>query len=245
MSSYTRKIVVIDKDKCNGCGLCVPDCEEGAIQIIDGKAVLVADNLCDGLGNCLGACPQDAISIEERVADSFDEEAVKKHLEEAKTTAPAPKLPCGCPGTMARKIQTSCCPSEESAATSETPSRLGQWPVLLPLVPVQGDIWNNADVLISADCVAYAMGNFHEKLLSGKTLAVGCPKLDDIQMYTEKLTTIFSGNNIKSVTIAHMEVPCCTGLVVAVKTALEKSGKTNLPFKDVTISVDGRVLREV
>ena len=235
----TRKIVKIDPDKCNGCGLCVPNCAEGAIQIIDDKAVLVADNLCDGIGDCLGACPKDAITIEERPADQFDPAAVeaKKHHGEK-----TPDLPCGCPGTMARMFDKE---APSVPVPSETPhSALGHWPVQLMLLPVQGQMWQGADVLISADCVAYAMGDFHSRLLAGKTVAVGCPKLDDLNCYLEKLTEIFSCNDIKSVTVARMEVPCCGGIVVAAEEALQRSCKTNIPFKVLIVGVDGSVKNE-
>lgn len=237
MTSATRvrKIVHIDEDKCNGCGECVPSCAEGAIQVIHGKARLLADNLCDGLGACLGTCPQDAILIEERPAEAFDEQAVEAHKQQEAEKAP---LPCGCPGTMARILET---PGEAPAAApagGTRPSRLGNFPVQLTLVPPTGPMWQGADVLIAADCVAFAAPDFHEGLLAGKTLAVACPKLDDTGPYVEKLTGIFANNDIQSITVARMDVPCCMGLVHVVQTALAASGK-EIPFHDVVVNVDG------
>ena len=251
MTVTMRKIVKIDEEKCNGCGLCVPSCAEGAIQVIDGKARLVAENLCDGLGNCLGECPQDAITIEERPADEFDEQAVENHNKKNSDSVPEKKLPCGCPGTMMRKLSPaplethscSCEGEQMETSGSDRPSQLGQFPIQLSLLPTSGEMWADADVVIAADCVGFTMPDFHEKLLSGgKTLAVGCPKLDDISGYVEKLTTIFANNNIRSITVAHMEVPCCTGIVVAVQKAMENSGKNNMPLRDVCVGINGKVL---
>ena len=254
MTRQTRKIVKLDEDKCDGCGLCVPDCAEGAIRIIDGKARLIAETLCDGLGNCLGACPNDAITIEERPADEFDEKAVHVHLQQiAEQPAPAvaaaetagkdDKLPCGCPGTMMRKFTT---PAEadqpSSATTAPRRSQLGQWPVQLTLLPVASDIWRDAHVLIAADCVSFAMADFHERLLVGKTLAIACPKLDDTQPYVDKLAKVFvknAENNIKSITVARMEVPCC-GIDYIVQEALEQAGAT-IPVNVVIVSVTGEI----
>jgi NAD-dependent dihydropyrimidine dehydrogenase PreA subunit len=255
MAVKMRKIVRIDEDKCDGCGICVPSCAEGAIQIIDGKARLVAENLCDGIGNCLEECPQDAITIEERAADEFDEQAVEVHnkkLSSDKQTEDASdkKLPCGCPGTMMRKLSPSpspaapcSCPGEQ--ADTDRPSQLAQFPIQLSLLPTSGEMWADANVVIAADCVGFVMPNFHERLLAGgeKTLAVGCPKLDNISEYVEKLTTIFANNNIKSITVAHMEVPCCTGIVVAVQKAMENSGK-KIPTRDILVGINGKVLKE-
>ena len=232
----TRKIVSIDEDKCTGCGLCVPDCAEGAIKVIDGKAKLLAENLCDGLGACLGVCPFDAITIEERPADEFDEAAV----EAAQSVAQPPvETPCGCPGTMARDL---------APATSEKPtaqsSQLSHWPVQLTLVPPSGAMWNDADVLIAADCVAFAMPDFHQRLLAGRAVVIACPKLDNVGPYIDKLTRIFADNSIKSVTVAHMEVPCCTGIVMAARAAMDASGRTDIPFTDITVGIDGTVQSE-
>jgi len=235
----TRKIVRIDEDKCTGCGLCVPDCAEGAIKIIDGKARLLAENLCDGLGACLGVCPFDAITIEERTADEFDQAAVQ--AARAADDTPAEK-PFQCPGSLARALDPK--PAAPAASGETGPSQLSHWPVQLTLVPPSGDIWSDADVLIAADCVAFAMPNFHERLLAGRTVAIACPKLDDIGPYVEKLTGIFANNPIRSITVAHMEVPCCTGIVVAAQTALERAGRTDIPFSDITVGVDGTVKAE-
>ncbi len=242
----TRKIVKIDEDKCDGCGACVPSCAEGAIKIIDGKARLVADNLCDGLGNCLGNCPKDAIRIEERPAEEFDEAAVEAHTHAVEPVPEAqskPQMPCGCPGTMMRKFSQQPAPDNKSAqqAAGLSQSRLGHWPVQLHLLPERGDIWADANVLLSADCAAYAMSDFHERLLAGRTLAVGCPKLDDGEFYVEKLARIFASNRIRAITIARMEVPCCGGLQRIVELAMEQAG-VNIPVNVVTISMQGRIL---
>ena len=251
MAKQMRKIVRIDEDKCDGCGLCVPDCAEGAIKVIDGKARLVAENLCDGLGNCLGACPNDAITIEQRPAEEFDEAAVEAHLRpgtagDGRPSAEpeADKLPCGCPGTMMRKLEPAPAgePRGGRCEDSSRPSRLGHWPVQLALLPVAGDMWQDADVLIAADCVAAAMPDFHERLLAGKTLAIACPKLDDVEPYIDKLASIFAGNSIKSLTVAHMEVPCCLGIVKAAEEALRRSGRTDIVMRDVTVGVNGVIV---
>ena len=242
MTKLMRKIVKIDEDKCNGCGLCVPDCAEGAIKIIDGKAHLLAENLCDGIGNCLGACPQDAITIEQRPADEFDEVAVEAHLH---ASAPKPpdkgaETPCGCPGAMARKLTPKAADKSEPCKSGPQRSRLENWPVQLTLVPPVGEIWDDADVLIAADCVSYAMADFHERLLSGKTLAIACPKLDDTGPYVQKLAHIFANNSIKSVTVARMEVPCC-GIDLIVGAAIEQAG-VGIPVNVVVVSVGGEIL---
>ena len=242
-----REIVLIDPDKCDGCGLCIPSCAEGAIELIDGKAVLSADNLCDGLGNCLGVCPKDAITIEHRQADAFDEAAVEQHLTDAPPAEPAgcpsaaagpsgPKK--GCPGSMLRKLAGGGGASAPAAGPS--PSRLEQWPVQLTLLPEKSDLWNGADVLIAADCAAFAMGDFHQRLLPGKTLAIACPKLDDPEAYIEKLARIFAANTLTSITVARMEVPCC-GLDVIVRKALE-AAEASVPLTIITLSVAGEML---
>ena len=249
MTKRTRKIVRIDEDKCDGCGLCVPDCAEGAIQIINGKARLVAENLCDGLGNCLGACPNDAITIEERPAEELDEAAVRTHLQQRTADKPD-ELPCGCPGTMMRKLNPAAALSSSAQSSScdgaSRPSRLSHWPVQLTLLPVGGGIWQDADVLIAADCVGFAMPDFHERLLAGdkKTLVIACPKLDDVEPYVDKLASVFANNTIQSVTVAHMEVPCCSGIVAVVKEAMERSGRTDIRLRDVTVGVGGSIVNE-
>ncbi len=245
-----RKIVTIDPNKCNGCGLCVPACAEGAIRIEYGKAVLAADNLCDGLGACLGECPQDAIQIVEREADDFDEAAVEEHLLKSGRTHAAPAhhvLPAephrvaqhgGCPGSRAMTFERPA--ADPSPTGSKQPSRLGQWPVQLHLVPTSAPYFQDADLLIAADCVAFAYADFHRDFLAGKALVIGCPKLDDNRFYTEKLTELFRVATIRSVTVLRMEVPCCGGIVMAARQALAASGK-NIPFKEVTISLSGDV----
>jgi ferredoxin len=251
-SMATRSIVKIDEERCTGCGLCVPSCAEGALQIVDGKARLVKEIYCDGLGACLGECPEDAITIEEREAEAFDPQSVDEHLarqrqDEAKRQA---QLPCGCPGATMRTLDAGRTTAVArapvaAAATCVAPaSRLGHWPVQIHLVPIQGAIWDNADVLIAADCVPFAMADFHERLLAGRTVAVGCPKLDDIAAHTDKLTGVFASNSIRSVTVAHMEVPCCTAIVAAVQRALEQAGRSDIEIHDVTVAVDGTVLSE-
>ena len=239
MTKRTRKIVRIDEDKCDGCGLCVPDCAEGAIQVIDGKARLLAEDLCDGLGNCLGACPKDAITIEERPADEFDEHAVEERLRQVADEA-ADK-PAGCPGMMLRELAQPAPQPAGAGSDGARPSRLGQWPVQLALLPPAGKLWQDADVLIAADCVSVAMPDFHERLLAGKSVAVACPKLDDVAPYVAKLSAIFADNSVKSVTVAHMEVPCCSGIVVAVERAMAQAGVTDIPFTDITVALDGTI----
>lgn len=247
-----RKIVKIDEEKCTGCGICIPSCVEGALQIIDGKARLMKEIYCDGLGACLGDCPEGAISIEERDADEFDEKAVEEYLKHQQAPVSSPSPPAssscsgGCPGTMLQDLR-----SPDTAAAPPMPvgtgsaqSRLGQWPVQIHLLPPVGPLWDNADVLVAADCVAFAMPDFHEKLLVGKTVAIGCPKLDDIKAYTDKFTDIFSSNAIRSVTVAHMEVPCCSGLVFAMKSALATANKGDIEFHDILISLKGKILSE-
>jgi NAD-dependent dihydropyrimidine dehydrogenase PreA subunit len=242
-----RKIVQIDQEKCNGCGLCVPSCAEGAIRIIDGKAVLSADNLCDGLGACLGECPMDAIRIIEREADEFDEQAVENHLKALGKPvqhhpAPAPAATHhahgGCPGSRARTLAPPAAPT--AADTGTRPSRLGQWPVQLHLVPVQAPYFQDADLLIAADCVPFAHAEFHRDYLAGKALVIGCPKLDDNNFYLEKLTELIRVSTIKSITVMRMEVPCCGGIVMAARRALSASGK-DLPFHEVTVGIDGSI----
>ncbi|MCD4688547.1 MAG: 4Fe-4S binding protein [Desulfuromonadaceae bacterium] len=229
-----RNIVKIDEEKCNGCGLCVPSCAEGAIQIINGKAKLIADNLCDGLGACLGDCPQDAITIEQRDANEFDEQVVIASQQADK----APVHSGGCPSAQAQKLSP---PTKSVIAETEAgPSQLANWPVQLKLVPPTAPFLAEADLLLAADCVPFAYPDFHQKYLAGKTLLIGCPKLDDVEAYVEKLTAILSQNNIKSLTVLHMEVPCCTGLLSLGRQALAASGK-EVPFESVIIGIKGDV----
>jgi ferredoxin len=230
-----RKIVKIDQEKCDGCGLCVSACAEGAIQIVNGKAKLVSDTYCDGLGACLPECPRGAITIEEREAKPFDEEAAKRHLEESKKSA-AP-LPCGCPSTVAQVIKKPAVRmGKEKPHKFE--ANLGNWPIQFELVPPTAPYLEGADLLIAADCVGFAYPALQADLLPEKVTIIGCPKLGDAEALTEKLTDIFSSNDIKSVTVAHMEVPCCHGLIYIVKQAIAKSGKS-IPLETVEIGVRG------
>jgi len=247
-----RKIVRIDPDKCNGCGECVPSCAEGAIKIIDGKAVLAADNLCDGLGACLGDCPLNAITVEEREADEFDETAVEQHLAALGKPAPVHQNPPkqvapahnthaggGCPGSRAMSFSR----PEESPAPAQNAGRqsqLAQWPVQLHLVSTSAPYFQGADLLITADCVPVAYAGYHEDFLKGKAVVMGCPKLDDNSFYTQKLTELFSRSDIKSVTVLKMEVPCCGGIAVATRQAVAASGK-QIQYKEVTIGIQGTI----
>ena len=228
-----RRIIEIDREKCNGCGACAAACHEGAIAMVDGKAQLMRDDYCDGLGDCLPACPTNAISFVEREAKAYDEKAVQAHKQQQKKP-----LPCGCPGTQAKAIRHEN--SECAAPSAEQPSRLSQWPVQIKLVPVKAPYFKGAKLLIAADCTAYAYASFHEKFIKGHITLVGCPKLDDVD-YSEKLTEIIRENDIQSVTIVRMEVPCCGGLENAAKKAIMNSGKF-LPWQVVVISTDGRIL---
>lgn len=228
-----RKIIKINEEKCNGCGLCAAACHEGAIGMVNGKATLLRDDYCDGLGDCLPVCPTNAITFEEREAAAYDEAAVKQNQKVA-------PLPCGCPGSNAKSIQR----EEKSSAVSQSgvqpESELQQWPVQIKLVPVNAPYFQGADLLIAADCTAFAYGDFHQKYMKQKITLIGCPKLDAGD-YAEKLTEIIRQNDIQSVTVARMEVPCCGGIVQAVKTALLNSGKM-IPWQIVTISTDGKIL---
>ena len=225
-----RRIITIDEEKCNGCGLCADACHEGAIGIEDGKAKLLREDYCDGLGDCLPSCPMNAISFEEREAPAYNEAAVlaaKKAKEET--------LPCGCPGTQCKTLERT-----EAAAPVAVGSQLRQWPVQIKLAPVNAPYFDGANLLIAADCTAYAYGNFHNDFIRNRITLIGCPKLDAGD-YTEKVTQILTYNNIKSVTIVRMEVPCCGGIEFAAKNALQASGKF-IPWQVVTISTDGRIL---
>jgi NAD-dependent dihydropyrimidine dehydrogenase PreA subunit len=237
-----RKIVRIDEEKCNGCGLCVQACHEGALQLIDGKARLVSESYCDGLGDCLPTCPTGAITIEEREAAAYDEEAVQERNNAEKGAAA--KLPCGCPGTSARVIDGDDC-GRESVVPQKVAapgSRLRQWPCQLRLVPVNAPYLDGASLLVAADCTAYAYANIHNDFMRGRITLIGCPKLDGTD-YSEKLTEILKAHEIRSITVLRMEVPCCGGLVNAVKQALVNSGRM-IPWRVVTISTDGRILED-
>lgn len=255
-----RKIIQIDEEKCNGCGLCAWACHEGAIAMVDGKAKLMRDDYCDGLGDCLPGCPTGAISFTIREAAAYNEAAVmankQKKMQEKmgmqnqeenrmsemhkSMQSEGQTLPCGCPGTQSKRIERAECEHGNTDALEERPSRLSQWPVQIKLAPVNAPYFYGAKLLVAADCTAYAYANFHEKFIKGRITLVGCPKLDSID-YSEKLTEIIKRNDIKNVTIVRMEVPCCGGLEKAVKTALQNSGKF-IPWQVVTISTDGRIL---
>jgi NAD-dependent dihydropyrimidine dehydrogenase PreA subunit len=244
-----RKIVKIDEEKCNGCGLCIPNCAEGALQIIDGKAKLASEKFCDGLGACLGHCPQDAIAVIEREAEDFDEKAVEAYLHKGMGAKPQPQpkpdpapLFTGCPSSrpMQFKVPES---GNELSSGARSVSMLCQWPVQLKLVPVNAPYFQDADLLVAADCVPFAYANFHQDFLKGKAVVVGCPKLDDIQYYKEKLTEIFKTNSIKSVTVPYMEVPCCFALVKATEDAIAASGK-KISLRKIKISIRGEIKPE-
>jgi len=271
-----RKIITIDEKKCNGCGLCIPNCPEGAIQIIDNKARLISDLFCDGLGACLGYCPQEAISIEEREAEEYSESRVMenivkqgkdtiiahlKHLKEhnqgqylqqaldflkkkkidVRFEHKNQHLQAGCPGSRIMDFRKEVT-SEKKERVSPAVSQLRQWPVQFMLVPPHASYLQDSDLLIAADCVPFAYAAFHEDLLKGKILLVGCPKLDNTGIYEEKLRQIFKNNAIKSVTYAHMEVPCCFGLVGIIQSAIQESGK-KVPFKEIIISITGEKIK--
>lgn len=223
-----RRVIEISEERCNGCGACVNACHEGAIELFGGKARLIRDDYCDGLGDCLPNCPMDAIKFVEREALPYDEAAVK-----AAMAAKAGKA--GCPGSAPKKIN-----ADVEGQACSVPSRLSNWPVQLKLAPLSSDCFDGAELLIAADCTAYAYGSFHEDFVKGRTTLIGCPKLDAVD-YAEKLGEIFRANDIKSVTLARMQVPCCGGLQMAVQRAIAASGR-KIPFKTVTISNDGRII---
>ena len=257
-----RKIIKINEEKCNGCGICAEACHEGAIGMSKGKAKLLRDDYCDGLGDCLPACPTGAITFEEREALAYDEAAVKANMAQSANHPPRSgcpgsnahviahssepeALPCGCPGTHSKEIKRAqplpnCDSAPAQTHETETPSRLSQWPVQIKLVPPSAPYLNGAKLLIAADCTAYAYGNFHDRFIKNHITLIGCPKLDEGD-YTEKLTAILSNNDIKSVTVVRMEVPCCAGIANAAVNALKNCGKM-IPWQVVTISTDGRIL---
>ena len=228
-----RKIIKIDEEKCNGCGACAAACHEGAIEMVNDKAHLMREDYCDGLGDCLPACPTGAITFEEREAPAYNEAAVLA----AKAQKSAP-LPCGCPGMNSTSIKRDPAPCTTSSAPAV--SQLSQWPVQIKLVPVNAPYFDGANLLVAADCVAYAYGNFHNEFIRNRITLIGCPKLDNVD-YADKLTAILANNDIKSVTVVRMEVPCCSGIEQAVKKALQTSGKF-IPWRVVTVTTDGRIL---
>lgn len=233
-----RRVIEINEEKCNGCGICVKACHEGAIGLVNGKAKLMRDDYCDGLGDCLPNCPTNAISFIEREAAAYDEAAVKANLAR-KNAAPADKKPVfhGCPGSMARTLKHS---EPETSSNARVNSELSQWPVQIKLVAPNAPYFNGCDLLIAADCTAYAYGNFHNDFIKNRVTLIGCPKLDDTD-YSEKLSVIFAENEINSITLTRMTVPCCGGLVMMVEKAIAASGK-NIPLKVVTISPDGALV---
>ena len=254
-----REIVKIDSDLCDGCGECIVNCPEGALQLVDGKARLVKESYCDGLGACLGTCPLGAITIERRGADPFDEEAVEQNMARAeaekKRLSALPVVPCDCPGAAVRQREfvplggqdpADADPADADPAGSgstDARSQLSHWPVQLTLVPPDAPFLQGADLLLVADCVPFALAEFHGRILRGRPVVVGCPKLDNAQSYVEKLTDVFRQSSLRSLTIVHMEVPCCTGLCRIAETAMKTAGRP-IPLSEITVSVDGRVIAE-
>jgi len=242
-----RKIISIDEALCNGCGLCVTACHEGAIQMVDGKAKLVSDSYCDGLGDCLPACPTDAIQMIEREAADYDEAAVQARVAEQQAPAPSespkPPMPCGCPGQMAKTMERKSAPEAAGTASASAPiSELTTWPVQIKLVNPGAPYLNDAALLVAADCTAFAYADIHRKFMRNKVTLIGCPKLDEGD-YADKLTEILQQNNIRSITVLRMEVPCCGGIGSAVQRALQASGKM-IPWQIVTVGTDGTLLEE-
>lgn len=235
-----RKIIHIDEDKCNGCGACASACHEGAIGMVDGKAKLMRDDYCDGLGDCLPACPTGAISFVNREAAAYDEQAVLANKQKKMQESGKALVHAGCPGSQARKLEQK---DTSDISVPQMRSQLGQWPCQIKLVPVQAPYFKGAKLLIAADCTAYAYANMHNEFMRGKITLIGCPKLDSVD-YSEKLTAILQQNDIHSLTVVRMEVPCCGGLEMAAKKALQNSGKF-IPWRVVTISMDGQILDEL
>lgn len=231
-----RSIINIDEEKCNGCGQCIVDCAEAALQIVNGKAKLVKEIYCDGLGACLGSCPTGALTIVRRESEPFDEAATEEHMKAVRTSEDEP---CGCPGTKAVDFTE----KTNTVAHAETKPELTNWPVQLKLVATNAPYLNGADLLLAADCTAFSTINFHSRFIKGKKLVIACPKLDDAQFYYEKLGEMFSNNSIKSITVVRMEVPCCGGLAYVVKKAIETS-KRDIPYHEVVIGIKGDILGE-
>lgn len=239
-----RKIVQIDEEKCDGCGNCILGCAEGALALVDGKAKVISDNLCDGLGACIGECPQDALKIIEREAEAFDEEAVEEHLATQKAEEkPEKKMACGCPSAQIQSFSPCAQANQPVRQVGGQGSALTHWPVQIRLVPPTAPFLKGADLLVAADCVPVAFPSFHQELLHGKAVMLGCPKFDDAQSYVDKFTDIFKAAGIKSVTTVVMEVPCCAGLPMIVKKAMEAAG-VNIPVTEVVVSTRGKILQE-
>ena len=239
-----RKIISIDQEKCNGCGLCIDACHEGALELIDGKAVLISDEYCDGLGDCLPECPTGAIEIIEREAAPFDEELVKERMQSRSAAH------TGCPGSRAKVLNqaplSTRAPQNSTQAekTEQRPSKLGQWPCQLKLVNPQASYLKNANLLIAADCTAFAHASFHERFMDGRITLIGCPKLDDNNYYIQKLAEIIKLNNPQSIKVVRMEVPCCNGIVRAVKEAMLLA-ETVVPYSETVLSVQGEILQDI
>jgi len=240
-----RDIISIDEEKCNGCGICISGCHEGAIELVNGKAKLISDEYCDGLGDCLPQCPTDAIKIIQRDALDYDLKAVETKMQQNNKKT---DLPCGCPGTMEKSIKRNVdlniekMPIEiNKVAEASVASELNQWPVQLKLVNSKAGFLKGADILIAADCTAYAYGNFHKDFVKGRVTLIGCPKLDDTDFYKQKIQEILVNNDIKSITVVRMEVPCCAGIVSVVKAAMLQAGII-VPYKEVTIGINGVII---
>lgn len=229
-----RKIIKIDDEKCDGCGVCIPACAEGALQIIDGKARLVKESYCDGLGACLGECPQEAITLEEREAEAFDEEEVRVNLEGKRELTES--LPCGCPSTVSQSWET-----KRDEATIKAPSLLSHWPVKLRLVSPGAPYFRGDELVVAADCSPFAYGNFHQDFLDERAIVVGCPKFDDLEFYQEKLTEILRNSGINKIIVARMEVPCCSGLLTVVRNAVSSSGK-EISIEEKVIGIKGEIM---
>lgn len=243
MEKVLRKIIKIDEEKCDGCGLCIPACEEGALRVVEGKATLVKDIYCDGLGNCLGECPQDAITMIEREAEPFDEKAVEDRLQvvdEENRRLKLKETPACCGGNLLEGMEKERTGPDSKVDNYEPEAELGHWPVQLHLVSPEARFFHDKDLLIAADCVPFAFADFHRQFLAGKSLVIGCPKLDDVELYHQKLVQIFKLNRLKSVTLLHMEVGCCFGLSRLVNAALKDAG-IDIPFKEIIIGVDGSI----
>ena len=243
----TRKIIQIDDERCDGCGLCIPSCAEGALQIVDGKVRVVADKYCDGLGACLGECPNDALKVIEREADEFDEAAVEEMLSKKESSGeekPA-EMPCGCPSSRIQQFAPASKPCREANVprqmAGDAESALTHWPIQIRLVPPNAKFLENADLLVLADCTAVAFPTLHQDLLQGKVVMMGCPKFDETDTYVQKFAGIFKTASIKSVTVVVMEVPCCSGMPTIVKKGMAAAGK-DIPMKEITVGVRGNII---